>query len=105
MECLLKMCQNNQNLCCPVDKNTYNSPILSLPTCYAILSHLPKTRSKKNKPLLGCKKHPDKKIKFKCEIHNEFLCANCVLEHTGPDHKICSYEINCIFLIKFMKIR
>jgi len=85
--CIYK-CAQNGNAVCPADKIKHNVQVSSLPYCYAILSNIPRQKPRE----ACCSRHPKKKIKFLCEIHNEFLCSDCVIAHTGSDHSIVPYS-------------
>ena len=41
-----------------------------------------------------CLRHPDKKVKFFCEIDVAFLCSKCVIQHTGVGHTITEYNLD-----------
>ena len=92
IECLQKMFSKGDAFC-PADKTHHNVKVSDLPCCYAILNNLPK-RSKVQ-GVCFCKQHPNKKIKFMCEIHKTFLCSSCVLGHTGSGHQIANFKANC----------
>ena len=55
-------------------------------------------RNAQTQSKITCKRHPNKKIKFMCEIHKEFLCTICVLDHTGVGHKVASFSADCIYI-------
>jgi len=94
LQCLEGMFSHGNNFC-PADKIQHNVSISQLSCCYAILNYLPSTVSScKATKSLHCKRHVNKKIKFVCEEHKEYLCTHCVLEHTGAGHLVKSYEVN-----------
>ena len=96
MECLQKMFSQGSNFC-PADKIQHCVKVSDLPCCFAILSNLPK--SSKPQCAFRCKRHPTKKIKFMCELHQVFLCANCVLDHTGTGHNVVPFNADSIEMI------
>lgn len=92
--CLRQMAYKGP-LCCGQDKTSHNVPVSELPCCYAILSNLPEQRKIAPTLVMHCNRHPNKKIKFLCEIHKTYLCTNCVLEHTGAGHQVVPFKIDC----------
>ncbi len=99
---------------CPTDKSQVNVPVAQLSCCYAILNHLPPVTAGSdaaaapldsetappsgNSRPLHCKRHTNKKIRFVCELHNEYLCSRCVLEHTGAGHKVSAFSADCTII-------
>ncbi len=81
---------------CPADKIQHKISVDTLPCCYAILSNIPAQRKTPVPSAFCCKRHPKKKIKFVCEVHKEYLCTNCVLEHTGTGHKTVAFKADCM---------
>jgi hypothetical protein len=83
------------DLYCTEDKTAHKVSVSELPYCYAILSNLPE-QAKTTHPLaFHCSRHPKKKTKFLCLVHKEYLCTNCVLEHTGVGHQIVPFKADC----------
>lgn len=78
-----------------MDKTKHKVKVSDLPCCHAILSNIPKESGNIGEPIFCCKRHSKKKIKFMCELHKEFLCTNCVLEHTGNGHQVVSFKPDC----------
>ena len=87
-DCLSK--QQKEFIICPVDKFCFNIQPYSLPCCYAILANLPKYSQKDS----CCVRHPKKKVKFMCKMHDKFLCTECVIDHTGAGHNIVAFSVN-----------
>ena len=88
-DCLEQRAAVGNNFC-PNDKVQYATPITQLSCCHAILAHLPNTVRRE----LHCKRHINKRIKFICEDHKEYLCTNCVIEHTGIGHTVKSFVVD-----------
>ena len=75
---------------CPADAVLHKVPLERLPYCYAILSHLPNPKD----PGVSCVRHPNKRVKFACQVHNTYMCSNCVIDHTGQGHKVAAFTPN-----------
>jgi hypothetical protein len=85
--CMSKLITSEGGVVCPADKVFHRVTLKSLPCCYAILMNLPKETSME----LCCAKHKKKKVKFYCKTHDQFLCSDCVIEHTGSGHSVTTH--------------
>jgi len=94
LTCLRQM-SHKGDLYCTEDKTAHKVSVSELPCCYAILSNLPEQTKTTHSLVFHCNRHPKKKTKFLCLIHKEYLCTNCVLEHTGVGHQIVPFKADC----------
>lgn len=78
-----------QHTICPID-NTPHAGSSRLPCCYAILYNLPKSLPK----IVCCLEHMNKRIKYKCNSHEKYLCSECILDHSGSGHEIGLFAVN-----------
>jgi hypothetical protein len=74
---------------CPTDKTSHSLSVDNLPCCYAILTNIPRERTRD----LCCSRHPRKKLKFLCKSHTAYLCSDCVIEHAGAGHEVVSFSV------------
>ena len=77
-ECLRK-CAHKDETQCPVHRSWFPSGIKDLPSCFAILVNLPRTRTRD----VRCPAHPKRKLKFRCVTHKVNFCSDCVVMHSG----------------------
>mmetsp|Transcript_32948 Transcript_32948/g.57769 ORF Transcript_32948/g.57769 Transcript_32948/m.57769 type:complete len:402 (+) Transcript_32948:1362-2567(+) len=86
--CLYKHSSSGRTAC-PFDKLNHSVSVDKLPCCFAILTNLPKERSRD----LCCNRHPRKKLKFLCKVHTAYLCSDCVIDHAGTGHEVVSFSM------------
>ena len=87
-QCLIRHASSG-GISCPADKMTHHTTPDKLPCCYAILSNLPLVARKG----VNCKRHPRKRVKFMCRLHNMYLCSDCLLDHTGNGHEVLGFSV------------
>lgn len=91
---------------CPQCKARQESNLEKYAPCHAIMSYLDNIKSepelqksqsygetKKSSGQFFCSRHP-KKIKYKCEPCQKFLCSKCILQHQGGQHKLEEFSVN-----------
>ena len=99
-KCILRLYNKLSNkIICPNDKKEISIELSKIPICAQILSNLPnsnttiKEYTKEQKDMnLYCVRHPNKKLKFYCEIDHLFLCSVCLNQHL--DHKYIDFKYN-----------
>jgi hypothetical protein len=90
-DCLTKSVAGTE-IVCPIDKLSHSIGVEALPVCFAILTNLPRERSRE----VTCARHPRKKVKFLCKTHDKFLCSDCIIEHTGTGHTVIAYSLQSV---------
>lgn len=49
---------------------------------------------KKSKDVCHCVRHPQKRIKFFCEIDLTYMCSACKKDHKGPQHSVIQFKVD-----------
>lgn len=77
------------HLTCPLDQTSHPA-VDKLPSCINILNNLPKPQYK----ISFCSIHTKRHIKYRCKIHNVFICSECVIQHAGSGHDLQAFKIS-----------
>lgn len=83
----VKNMTNNNILTCTIDKTLLKLDLDNLQICYTILDNLNENQNSD----YSCKTHPTKRLKYYCNYDNEYICSNCLGEHSKLPHKVSQY--------------
>ena len=92
-QCVLHIYNKKNNLLrCPIHKKEFSIEFNKFSNYFNTLTNINRAQLEAKDLGLYCIRHNNKKIKYFCEIDNNFLCENCLSQHEG--HKYVEIKLN-----------
>ena len=86
-ECLGRL-GRSEEIKCPVHQVKIVRSLRELPVCLPLFKSLSPQRA----AVLHCSLHPQKRVKYRCLVHEKYLCTMCIVTHTGVGHAVEGFE-------------